>query len=131
MIVQEPLVGRRIVRLDEDLMHMLQRRQRAGQGELIVVQAPLDVEVGFHEVLVTPPLGADDSLMPHLQPGADRFKIVGRIGAPTIGDQGVRNPLVQTGGVQHHQCGTGRFGRRDRPRQRRAGVSRFIPPLYP
>jgi hypothetical protein len=47
MIVQEPLVGRRIVRLDEDLMHMLQRRRRAGQGELIVVQAPLDVEVGF------------------------------------------------------------------------------------
>jgi hypothetical protein len=68
-------MGRRSVRLDEDLMHLLQRRRRAGQGELIVVPAPLDVEVGFREVLVTLPLGADDGLMPDLQPGADRFKI--------------------------------------------------------
>jgi hypothetical protein len=45
LIVQEPLIGRSIIRLDKDLMHLFQPRRRAGQGELIIVQPPLNVKV--------------------------------------------------------------------------------------
>src|SRR5262245_51760696 len=47
LITEQPLMRGGIVRLDEDLMPLLQLYRRAGTGELIVIQAPLNVEVGF------------------------------------------------------------------------------------
>jgi len=44
---EQPLMGRGVGGLDEGLMPRLQLPWRGRQGELIVVQAPLDVEVGF------------------------------------------------------------------------------------
>jgi hypothetical protein len=44
-ILQEPLMGRRVVGLDEGLMALLERCRRAREGELIIIQAPLDVEM--------------------------------------------------------------------------------------
>jgi hypothetical protein len=38
-------MGGGIVSLDEGLMPLLQLGWRAGQGELIVIQAPLDIKV--------------------------------------------------------------------------------------
>jgi hypothetical protein len=46
-ILQEPLMRRGVVGLDERLMALLELRRRAGEGELIVVEAPLDVKVGL------------------------------------------------------------------------------------
>ena len=48
-ILQEPLMGRGVVGLDEGLMALLQLRWRAGEGELVVIQPPLNVEVGLHQ----------------------------------------------------------------------------------
>ena len=39
------------------LMHLLERRGGRGQGELIIIEAPLDVEMGLHEILITLALG--------------------------------------------------------------------------
>jgi hypothetical protein len=41
-------VGGGVVDLDEGLMALLQLGRGAGQGELIVIQAPLDIKVRFH-----------------------------------------------------------------------------------
>ena len=45
-IAQEPLMRGGVIRLDERLMALLELRWRAGEGELIVVEAPLDGKVG-------------------------------------------------------------------------------------
>ena len=42
-ILEEPLMRRRVVGPDERVMALLEFRRRAGQGELIVVETPLDV----------------------------------------------------------------------------------------
>jgi hypothetical protein len=46
-ILQEPLMRRGVVRADKGLMGLLECDRGAGEGELIVVEAPLDVEVGL------------------------------------------------------------------------------------
>jgi hypothetical protein len=69
-------MGGGVVCLDEGLMLPLQFYGRAGEGELIVIQAPLDVKVGFHEVPVTLTLSTDDGLMLDPQSTADRFKVI-------------------------------------------------------
>ncbi len=63
LILQEPLMGGRVVELDEGLMALLEFHRRAGQGELIVIEAPLDVKGCFHPVLIALALSADDRLM--------------------------------------------------------------------
>jgi hypothetical protein len=65
-IRQEPLMGGGVIELDEGLMAPLQLGRRAGEGELIVLQAPLDIEVCFHPVEVAFTLRTDDGLMPDL-----------------------------------------------------------------
>jgi hypothetical protein len=112
---EQPLMGGGVVGLDEGLMPLLQLQGCGGQGQLIVVQAPLDVEVGFHEVLIALALRADDGLVPELQPSADRFNVGGGVGPATIRDQGLRDPIAQTGRIEHHERDPGGLGRGDRP----------------
>ena len=57
LVLQEPLMGGGIVGWDEGLMALLQLGRRAGQGELVVIQPPLDITVGFHEVQIALALG--------------------------------------------------------------------------
>src|SRR4029453_19668286 len=52
LITEEPLMCGGIVGLDEGLMALLQICWGVGQGELTVVQPPLDIEVGFDQVLI-------------------------------------------------------------------------------
>jgi hypothetical protein len=54
---------RGVVGLDKGLMAILELRRRAGEGELIVVEAPLDVEMRLHQVLIAFALGAGDRRM--------------------------------------------------------------------
>ena len=75
---------RGVVRADKGLMGLLECDRGVCAGELIVIQAPLDVEVGFHEVLVTLSLGTDDGLMPDLQPGARLREATGPACAPGL-----------------------------------------------
>ena len=44
-------------------MALLELRRRAGQRELVVVEAPLDVEMGLHQMLIALALRADDGLV--------------------------------------------------------------------
>jgi hypothetical protein len=83
-ILQEPLMGRGVVGLEEGLMALLECRRHAGQRELVVVEPPLNVEVRFHPVQVAFALRAYNSFMADLQPGTDRLKLVGGIGAATV-----------------------------------------------
>jgi len=62
-------------------MALLELRRRAGQGELVVIIQPLlNVEMGLHPIQIALALGADDGLMPDLQPRTDRLKVGRRIG---------------------------------------------------
>jgi hypothetical protein len=78
-ILQKPLIRRGIVGLDEGLMPLLQFGWGASEGELIVVQPPLDIEVGLDQVLIALPLGTLDGLMGELQPGTDLLKCLGGV----------------------------------------------------
>src|SRR5262245_61783466 len=84
VIAEQPLMCGGMVGLDEGLMALLQLCGGTGEGELIVIQAALDVEVCFHEVLVTFTLGTVYGLMLDLQPIAYRFKVVRGVVATTI-----------------------------------------------
>jgi hypothetical protein len=56
-------MGRGVVGLDERLMALLELRRRAGQGKLVVVETPLDVEMCLHQILIALALRANDGLM--------------------------------------------------------------------
>jgi len=62
-IVQEPLMGRGVIGVDEGLMALVSRHGGPGQRELVIREPPLDVEMGLHPVLIALTLGADDRLM--------------------------------------------------------------------
>ena len=66
LFLEQTLVGGGVVGVDESLMPLLQRQRCGRQGELIVVQPPLDIEVGFHQVLITLALRAFNGLMPEM-----------------------------------------------------------------
>jgi hypothetical protein len=48
-------MGSGVMRLDEGLMPLLSFGVGAGEGELTVVEPPLDIEVGFDEILIALP----------------------------------------------------------------------------
>ena len=100
LILQEALVCRGVVGLDARLMARLELRRRAGKGELRVLEAPLDVEMRLHQVLIALALGADNRLMRNLQPPTHGLKVGRRVGAPTVGDEVYRGALAQTGGTR-------------------------------
>src|SRR6266487_5440865 len=93
----------RVIRLDERLMALLELRRRAGEGELIVVEAPLDVEMGLHEVLIALALSALNRLMLNLQSAADGLKVVRGVGPATVGDEMLGRPIAQPGGIKDHE----------------------------
>src|SRR5882724_10140414 len=57
-VVQESLMGGRVIEGHEGLVRLLERRRGCGQGELVIVEATLDVEMGLHEILIALALGA-------------------------------------------------------------------------
>jgi hypothetical protein len=75
---------------------------------------PLDCN---HPIQIALTLGADDGLVPDLQPGADRLKVGRRIGPATVGDEIRGRAVAETGGVEDHQRHPGGFGGRDHPGQ--------------
>jgi hypothetical protein len=75
-------MGGSVIRLDEGPVSLLELRRGAGEGELIVVEAPLNVKMGLHEVLIALAFGALDRLVLNLQPRTDRFEVIGGVGPP-------------------------------------------------
>jgi hypothetical protein len=75
-------MGGGVVGLDEGLMPLFEVHRRAGLGELIVIDAALDVKVRLHPVQVTLALAADDRLMLDLQPPTHGLKVRRPIGPP-------------------------------------------------
>ena len=102
-ILQEPLMGRGVVGLDEGLMALLELRRRAREGELIIIQPPLDVEMCLHEVLIALAFRALNRLMLNLQAATDGPKVVRRIGPATIGHEIPGRPITQTGRIEDHE----------------------------
>ena len=98
-------------------MALLELRRGAGQGELVVIQPPLDIKVRLHQVLIALALGADDRLMLDLQPRTDRFKVGRRIGPATVGHELFGRPIAETGGIEDHERHPGGFGGGDHPGQ--------------
>ena len=56
-------MGGGVVELEEILVGLLELQRGARQGELVIIQASLDVEMRLHEVLVAFALGTGNRLM--------------------------------------------------------------------
>ena len=102
-ILQEPLMGRGVVGLDEGLMARLELRRRAREGDLIIIQPPLDVDMGLHEVLIAFALRALNRLMLNLQAATDVLKVVRCIGSTAVGHEIPGRPRAQTGRIEDHE----------------------------
>jgi hypothetical protein len=84
-LFEQSLVGSRIVRLDEGLMGLCQLPRVLTQGKLVVVEAPLHIEVRFHQVHIAFPLGTHNGGVVNLQPGTDGFKLLSDVSPTAIG----------------------------------------------
>jgi hypothetical protein len=84
LITEEPLMRGRIVGLDEGLMTLVSRHRRPGERELVVVQPPLDVEVGFDQIVRALPCGTLDGLVRELQADTGLLEHVGGIGPAAV-----------------------------------------------
>src|SRR5712664_763485 len=83
-LLEQALVGGGVVELQKVLMGLLELQQRLRQGKLIVIQAPLDVEMCLHQVHVALALGAHNRVVVNAQTRTDPFKGVGDEGSPTV-----------------------------------------------
>jgi len=66
-LVHQPLMRGRVIGLHKGLMHLFELQRGGGQGELIIVQAPLHIEVGFHQIFVALALGTEQGVGLNLQ----------------------------------------------------------------
>ena len=82
-------MSRRVIRVDKALMHLFQLGGGLREGKLLVEEAPLDVKVCLHEILVALTLRADNRLMVDRQPLTDGFERVGGERPTTIRDEGL------------------------------------------
>ena len=71
------------------------------QRKLVVIQAPLDVEVRFHEVHVALTLGAHNGLVVNAQTRTDAFKGLGDEGAAAVGKHVLGHAIAQTRGIEY------------------------------
>jgi hypothetical protein len=78
------MIHRRIIGVDEVLMALFQVARGACQRKLIVIEPPLNMAMGLNPVQRTFPLRTHDRLMIDLEPPADGFKRVRRLGAATL-----------------------------------------------
>jgi hypothetical protein len=67
-------MGGGVVGGDEGLVRLLECRGGGGQGELVIIEASLDVEMCLHQVLITLALGTLNRLVVDLQPSQHRLK---------------------------------------------------------
>jgi hypothetical protein len=87
LFLEQALMGGRIVGVHAGLMGLCKRCGRLRQGDLIIVQAPLDITVRCHEVLGAFALGTNHRLMVALQAPTHRFQVLGDVGPPTVQPQ--------------------------------------------
>ena len=122
-ISQQALMGRRIVERHERLMGLLELCWGGGQGELILVQPPLNIEVRLHEIFVALALGAQQGVGRNLQPLQDGGDIVGGERPARVGDQVLRHPVAETGGIEDHEGDPTGFNGGDGPGEHGARVA--------
>ena len=76
-------MGGRVIELQKRLMRLLELHRRGAQRKLIIIQAPLHIEVRFHPMQIALPFGTLNGLVVNLQAGTHRFKLVGGEGPTT------------------------------------------------
>jgi hypothetical protein len=76
------MIYRRIVSLQERLVHLLQFGRRLAQRKLVVVQAALNIKVCFHEIQIALAFATDNGLVVNVKAITDGFQGIGDIGAP-------------------------------------------------
>src|SRR4029434_23593 len=72
--LEEALVRGGVVEGKKPLMRLVKLVGRPGQGQLVVIQTPLDVEMRFHQVHVALPRRTHNCLVVNGQPGTDALK---------------------------------------------------------
>jgi hypothetical protein len=63
LVIQESLVCRGVIGLDEGVVHRLELRRRGRSRAVVIKQPSLDVPMCCHEIFVAFALGADNPLM--------------------------------------------------------------------
>jgi len=65
MGVEQTLMGGGVVELEKVLVGLLELQRCACQRELVIIQAPLNIEMTLHEIHVAFALGTGNRLMVH------------------------------------------------------------------
>ena len=63
----------------------------------------------LHQVHIALALGTHNGLVVYVQAGTDRFELFRDVGAPAIGNQGLRRAIAGTGRIEHREGGPTRF----------------------
>src|SRR5690242_16477094 len=66
-VLEEPLMGGRVIEVQKGLMGLLKLQRRGRQRELIIIQAPLHIEMRFHPIKIAFPFGTLHRPMVNLQ----------------------------------------------------------------
>src|SRR4029450_10502395 len=112
-LLEEALMSRSVVEREKPLMRLSKLTRGPGQGQLVVIQSALDVEMGFHQVHVALALGTDNGLVINIQPGTDALKGVGDEGPTAVGNQVHGDPVALTRRIEHRPGDPARLGRGD------------------
>ena len=92
-----------VVEGEKLLMRFVKLVGSPGQRQLVVIQAPLDVKVCFHQVLVALARGTHNGLMVNAQPATDALKGVRDERPAAVGNQMDGDAIALTRGIEHRQ----------------------------
>jgi hypothetical protein len=108
--LKQALVGSGVVEREKPLMRLVKLRWGPGQGQLVVIQASLNIKMSLHQVHVALALGTHNGLMVNAKPRTDTFKGLRNKGAPAVGNQMDGDSVTLTRGIQHRQGHPTRLG---------------------
>ena len=80
--LKQALVGGGVVEREKPLMRLVKLAWGPGQGQLVVIQAALNITMSLHQVHVALALGTHNGLMVNAKPSTDAFKGLRNEGAP-------------------------------------------------
>ena len=123
LLLEQALVGGGVVEDEKPLMRFFELLRGPGQGQLVVIQAPLNIKVRLHQVHIALALGTHNGVVVNAQPGTDAFKGVGDEGPTAVGNQVDGDAIALTRRIEHRQGDPARLGGGHGARQHGARIA--------
>ena len=121
LLVEQALMGGRLIELADGLRALCQVARGAGSRHLIVLEAPLHMQMRLDPVQLAFSLGPDQRLMVDLEPSTDGFKRVRRRGPAALRPKAGRGAIAEARRIEDHQRRPRGVGGGPGPREHGAG----------